>query len=67
MERTAFMEKGSSVDAGRYCMRMSELMTIMKESKDNADAIICAFNYGFLKGQRSVKNSMKKRSMEVSQ
>lgn len=28
---------------------------------------VLAFNYGFLKGQRSVKNTMKKKSMEVSQ
>ena len=67
MDPTAFMEKVSSVDAGRYCMRLNELMAILDGSADKVDAIICAFNFGFLKGQRSVKNSMKKKSMEVSQ
>lgn len=40
---------------------------IVSQSEGLFSATVLAFNYGFLKGQRSVKNTMKKKSMEVSQ
>lgn len=48
-------------------MTLQELFTIRDGSDDWSDTLILAYNYGFLKGQRSIKNTMKKKSMEVSQ
>lgn len=56
-----------STKTGRYGMTLQELFTIRDGSDDWSDTLILAYNYGFLKGQRSIKNTMKKKSMEVSQ
>lgn len=67
MEPQAFIRMLNGVKTGNYGMALSELCAIRNYSDDWADTLILAFNYGFLKGQRSVKNTMRKKSMEVSQ
>lgn len=67
MEPQAFIKMLHSTKTGRYGMTLQELFTIRDGSDDWYDTLMLAFNYGFLKGQRSIKNTMKKKSMEVSQ
>lgn len=67
MEPQAFIDMLYSTKTGRYGMTLQEMFTIREGSEDWSDTLILAYNYGFLKGQRSVKNAMKKKSMEVSE
>lgn len=67
MEPAAFIKMLDHVKTGRYGMDMKELFTIRDCSDDWSYSMILAFNYGFLKGQRIIKNTMKKKSTEVSQ
>ncbi len=67
MEPRAFIDMLEKVKTGRYGMDTGELEAIVSQSEGLFSATVLAFNYGFLKGQRSVKNTMKKKSMEVSQ
>ena len=67
MEPRAFSDMLWKVKTGRYGMDTGELEAIVSQSEGLFSATVLAFNYGFLKGQRSVKNTMKKKSMEVSQ
>ncbi len=63
MEPRAFIDMLGKVKTGDT----GELEAIVSQSEGLFSATVLAFNYGFLKGQRSVKNTMKKKSMEVSQ
>lgn len=67
MEPRAFIDMLWKVKTGRYGMDTGELEAIVSQSEGLFSATVLAFNYGFLKGQRSIKNTMKKKSMEVSQ
>lgn len=67
MEPQAFIKMLHSTKTGRYGMTLKELFVIADHAEDWSDTAFLAFNYGFLKGQRSIKNTMKKKSMEVSQ
>lgn len=67
MEPRAFIDMLGKVKTGRYGMDTGELEAIVSQSEGLFSATVLAFNYDFLKGQRSVKNTMKKKSMEVSQ
>lgn len=67
MEPRAFIDMLGKVKTGRYSMDTGELEAIVSQSEGLFSATVLAFNYGFLKGQRSIKNTMKKKSMEVSQ
>ena len=63
MEPRAFIDMLGKVKTGDT----GELEAIVSQSEGLFSATVLAFNYGFLKGQRSVKNTKKKKSMEVSQ
>lgn len=46
---------------GRYDMTFGELSILLKNYEGKLYDIICAaFKYGFVKGQRSIKNQQKK-------
>ena len=64
MVSAALLNMLKSTDPGRYDMNLKELLDIWNGSKNWFDAMDLAFRYGFVKGQRQMKNSMKKKSVE---
>ena len=60
------IEKVKAVNMGNYGMNCSEFFDLLREAdKGVPDAILLAFKFGFIRGQRAEKAHTKKKTVKA--